>query len=190
MRMSREPIILASQWLVLALVIERPSHAYEIGIRYERRFGSFAPTAQNAAYKALDRLSEHGLVTSSIAVRAPGGRGAHGMHTIYKASPAGIQEHRRWLVASIRPRHWRTELLAKIATGAVLGRGGLLTLVGLYEQMTVAHGQQIVAPPQDESVEGLVALIRELIAQEQRAIIAAQLDWAKDARDQLQRIGA
>lgn len=178
------PLTLPSQWLVLALVMERSSHAYEIGTRYKRRFGSFAPTAQNAVYVALDRLAERGFVTEAIST---GTSNRRNRRVIYIATSAGIEAHRRWLLSSIQPTRWRTELLARIATGGALKRSELLALVNIYEQMLVASAQQIDVPPQIEEREANnVVMLRRLAAREQLAIARAQLRWVKAARVRLQ----
>lgn len=194
LRVTHEPsaqrsLALPAHWLVLALVIERPSYAYELGTRYERHFASFAPTAPNAVYKSLDRLCDHNLVTSAPEMHAQGRRS---IRVVYKATQAGVEAHRHWLLSEIRPRHWREELLARIATGTTLRRGELLTLVDLYEHMTADHSQQIDKPPSttDEQADSLSALIRQLVAQEQDAINSAQLAWVEQAKDQIRRLPA
>jgi DNA-binding PadR family transcriptional regulator len=184
---KKRPITLPSRWLVLALVIERPSHAYEIGARYKRQFGSFAPMDSNGVYGALDRLVEHALVIPTVAGPL-GGRGTHSRRVVYEPTHAGPAAHKRWLLSSVRKRHWRPELLARIATGAVLTPSELLALINLYEQLTVVHSQQIPPPPQTHSdeLDGLAILVRQLVAEEQNAVISAQLNWVKKVRDRLQ----
>lgn len=194
MRVTHEPSAqrspaLPAHWLVLALVIERPGHAYELGARYQRHFASFAPTAPNAVYKTLDRLSEHNLVTSAPATHVQSRRS---IRVIYEATQAAVEAHRRWLLSEIRPRHWREELLARLATGRNLRRGELLTLIDLYEQMTAEHSQQIDKPPSatDEETDSSGALVRQLVAQEQDAINSVQLAWVEQAKDHIRRLPA
>jgi DNA-binding PadR family transcriptional regulator len=47
---------------VLALVIEQPSHAYELWKRYERRFGDFMPVLTSRIYKTVKQLSDAALI--------------------------------------------------------------------------------------------------------------------------------
>lgn len=173
--------MLPSQWLALALVIEKSSHAYELGTRYEQRFASFAPTGPSAIYKSLERLRRHDFVTS--APRNGGGRSAQ---AVYTATLDGTDAHRQWLVSRVRPQYWRVEMLARIATGATLGRDGLLKLIDKYEKMASAHEETIEALPAGAgSDRQLRLLVRRLVAQEQKAITTVQLDWAKHASQQL-----
>lgn len=185
---ARLPLTRVSHWLVLSLVIERASHAYGIGARYAQRFGSFAPTATNAVYQTLNRLSEHNFVASSPEThvrRRP-------VRVIYKATQAGVEARRRWHLSSIYSRDWRTDLLARIATGTTLSRDELLTLIRLYEQMTLEHIQQIYKPPiaTDEDADSPAVLIGQLLAEEQAAIASAQLAWAENAKGQAQHFHA
>lgn len=190
---ARDPRLkLPAHWLILWLVIERASHAYEIGARYERRFGSFAPTPHNSVYKTLDRLYDLGFVYASPATASPL-RGPRSLRTIYTATPEGVEAHSQWRLSKIRPRHWRVELLARLATAAGLKRTELLTLIGLYEQMAIDHGEQIEparasAPRAPAPSSGALSqVIGQLVYSEQRAITNAQLAWVRAAREQLQR---
>ncbi len=47
---------------VLGLVIEKPSHGYEIGQRFERRFGGFLSVGRSSIYAALASLMEAALI--------------------------------------------------------------------------------------------------------------------------------
>lgn len=49
-------------WLILGLVIDEPSHGYEISRRYESRFGELVPLTVPRVYAALDRLRDDGLI--------------------------------------------------------------------------------------------------------------------------------
>jgi DNA-binding PadR family transcriptional regulator len=168
-----------SHWLVLALVMERSSHAYEIGDRYRRRFGSFAPTAPNAVYGTCDRLFDRGFIAESLVAQHPRRRGRR---VIYRATPEGILAHRRWLLSSIKPAFWRVELLARIGTSSALRRSELLALLSLYEQMIRQHNRGIYAPQPLAAQEDP----RQLIAYEQLATTTAQLNWVKTTRARLQ----
>lgn len=179
------PLTLPSQWLVLALVIERSSHAYEIGTHYKQHFDSFAPMAPNAVYAALDRLVERDFVAGSSSAITSSPR--RNRRVIYTATSAGTAAHRRWLSSSIKPTRWRTELLARLATAGALKRSELLALISIYEQLLIASAQQIDLPRRIEDQEAdNVVLVRRLVAHEQLAIARAQLHWIKAARARLQ----
>lgn len=65
-------------WLVLALVIERPSYGYELAARYDRRFAAFLPLGAGNVYSSLDQLERYKLITQQHSVELRATRGARG----------------------------------------------------------------------------------------------------------------
>lgn len=82
----------------------------------------------------------------------------------------------------------RRELLARIATGQTLGRQKLLELVDRYRQMSWMQLRRIeLASLTASNVVGDPAdLARQLVADEQTAVVGAQLAWANDASELLE----
>lgn len=116
-------------WLVLALVIEKPSHGYEIDRRYEARFGAFLPLSTSRVYEALRRLNRMGLI-ERIALRPEGhSRKQHGLRQSYRAKRAGVQAYRGWAAERMRDDPQRVEILARVASVGLLGVDALVDVV-------------------------------------------------------------
>src|ERR1700730_774268 len=92
-----EDLISPAAWLVLALLIEQPSHGYEISQRYQRRFGSFMPLSVPRVYGALDRLRDAGMIESVAPRRSQSTSKQERMRRSYRATDHGVQGYRRWL---------------------------------------------------------------------------------------------
>jgi DNA-binding PadR family transcriptional regulator len=101
--------------IVLGLVVEQPSHCYELDRRLAKRFGS-ADYAQGMASKTIKRLLSEGLVSPVEGGRllATGTAGRADV-TVYEATPAGVKRFREWMWASVAAPPVREELHAKIA---------------------------------------------------------------------------
>jgi DNA-binding PadR family transcriptional regulator len=170
-------------WLVLALVIERPSYGYELAARYERRFAAFLPLGAGSVYSSLDKLERYEMIAQhSIELRAT--RGARGKRAYYEATLKGVNEHAAWLRSPIKDERWKTELLARIATATSIGTAGLRELVDDYEQHALTDFERAaqLLPAQDEPIEGVRVLLITLISQEQRMKCVAEQRWAQTAR--------
>jgi DNA-binding PadR family transcriptional regulator len=82
------------QWLLLALVIEQPSHAYEVGKRYQARFESILPRSLSRVYDALKRLEARGMIEPApVEITRP--QHATRARTC-RATDAGRTAYRRW----------------------------------------------------------------------------------------------
>ncbi len=87
---------------VLGLVIEKPSHGYEIGQRFDRRFGGFLSVGRSSIYAALASLMDAGLI-EKMAGRSTTGvsRGAKAGAS-YRATAPGARAYREWLAERVR----------------------------------------------------------------------------------------
>ena len=171
-------------WLVLALVIERPSYGYELAARYERRFATFLPLGAGNVYSSLDKLEGYKMIAQQHSVELRATRGARGKRAYYEATLNGVNEHAAWLRSPIREEQWKTELLARIATATSIGTAGLRELVDDYEQHALKDFECAtqLLPDQDEPIEDVPALLITLISQERRMKCVAEQRWADTAR--------
>jgi len=173
----RRPARRLSHHLVLALVIERPSTPDGIFRRYESRFGAFAPElAAVAIPRVLCQLADAGHISSSDDESRP-----------VLCTATGTDAHKQWLLSEIDPADWRRELLARIATGAVLGRDFLWELIGHYRAMAwddLCRLQSTTRTSIGTAAEA-ANLARQCVADEQAATRGAQLAWAEDTLNAL-----
>jgi|GEM_PF-1856579 len=175
-------------WLVLALLIEQPSHGYEIKQRYERRFGSFLPMSVPRLYGALDRLRDAGMIELIAAQPAkPAGR-QHLMRRSYRASDAGVEAYHRWVAERMSDDPQRLELLGRITSAGLLGIDAVLDVIDRYQRECM---EQLRALPTgsdelDAGESSLEQLTDTLLADQRRRELRARNDWALYARGVLE----
>jgi DNA-binding PadR family transcriptional regulator len=115
------PELSLSDWAVLAIVTERPTHGWPIvlELRADGALGRVWTVARAVVYRSLTTLTSEGLIEAFG--EAPGRRGPQ--RTIVRATRAGHAALRRWLDAPVaHVRDVRTELLLKLAVLARAGR--------------------------------------------------------------------
>lgn len=170
-------------WLVLGLVIEQPSHGYEIAQRYEARFGWLLPISGSSVYAALERLRGDGLVEEMAEEEPVGDARSRGRRCL-RATGLGARSYRRWLAGRMRDNPQRFELLGRLASTAVLGVRGAIDVLERFEGECVRELKEL--PLLDERVGAgecdAGELARWLAVDRERRALRADLDWAADAR--------
>lgn len=171
-------------WLVLALLMEQPSHGYELSQRYDERFGSFAALSVPRIYAALDRLRDAGMIEPMPLDTGRTVPKQHLMRRSYRATAAGVAAYRNWVAERMRDDPQRPQLLARIASAGWLGLEGVLAVIDRYERACVEELQGLA--PDDERLQAgecsLEELTGYLVADQQRRELRARRDWAVHAR--------
>lgn len=170
-------------WLVLGLLIERPSHGYELKQRYEERFFRWLPTSGSSIYNALDRLREEGLAESFEVELERAQRPRERMRHHHRATVAGVAAYRSWISELMTDGFERSELLGRIASSGMIALPELLAIVDRYAEECL---QEIRALPIAD-LAGLpersaTELSEMLVLERQRRELQAQLDWSTWAR--------
>jgi DNA-binding PadR family transcriptional regulator len=181
---TRSPVA----WLVLGLLIERPSHGYELSQRYEERFGSFAAMSVPRVYAALDRLRDNDMIEAVALDTAKPVPKQHMMRRSYRVTPAGVEAYRAWVAERMREDPQRPQLLARIASAGSLGLDGVLDVIDRYERACL---EELQALPTDtrELEDGhfdAEQLAHFLITDQQRRELNARREWAVHARGLVQ----
>lgn len=170
-------------WLVLLLVIEKPSHGYEIAQRYEERFGWLLPISSSRVYAALERLRADGLVEGVAERQAFADARSRGRRRL-RATRRGAEAYRSWLARRMRDNAQRFELLGQLASVAVLGLRGAVDVLDRFEHECISELKRL--PLVDERVAAgqcdAGELAQSLAADRQRRVLRADLDWAAEAR--------
>ena len=93
--MTKDRELSPSDWTVLALVAEKPTHGWAISTQLARggEIGSIWALGRPLVYHALERLESSGLIKTTGLER--GARGPH--RVMYAATPSGRREVRDWL---------------------------------------------------------------------------------------------
>jgi len=170
----------AVNWALLGLVIERPSYAYELALRFERTYdGALSLSSVSHVYTALATLRARGLVEE-----IPGPRPTSRSRRRYRASELGLAEHAAWLVEQVGEERRRQRVL--IAQLGALARSPERAGAALdaYEQACIAEIADAPAAGSDEG-PGTTRLVARLIGEDTRLTIAARLRWVQYARAQL-----
>jgi DNA-binding PadR family transcriptional regulator len=173
---------------VLALVIEQPSHGYEVWQRFEARFGGLFDVGSSRIYQAVDALLAEGLI--EVLPGAPDGSRRQ-PRPRYRATADGARAYRGWLAEELHGDPARLELNRRLLATAADDAAALLDVVDRYEQACLdemAALRTAAAPPPSAPAPGDVgATVRDrLLAEERRLVLEARLKWILFARRQLQ----
>jgi DNA-binding PadR family transcriptional regulator len=175
---------------VLGLVIEKPSHGYEIGQRFDRRFGGFLSVGRSSIYAALASLMEAGLIEKMSGRSTTGvSRGAKAGAS-YRATPRGARAYRAWLAERVRNDPQRVEMLGRMTLAGVHSVEAALDFIGRYERECVREAQELTRPlgDADEERDGISGVVERLLIEERRRMIDAQLGWITYARAELRAV--
>lgn len=175
---------------VLGLVIEKPSHGYEIGQRFERRFGGFLSVGRSSIYAALGSLMDAALI-EKMSTRSTTGvsRGAKAGAS-YRATASGARAYRSWLAERVRNDPQRVEMLGRMTLAGVHSVEAALDFIGRYEHECVREAQELARPGDSaaSACGGISGLVERLLIEERRRIIDAQLAWITYARAELRAV--
>ncbi len=168
-------------WGLLGLIIERPSYAYELAMRFERTYdGLIALSAVSHVYTALANLRDRGLVED-----VPGSRPEPRSKRYYQASALGEEEHAQWLVGQVAQERKRQRVLSVQLGALSQDPERAIAVLDEYEQACLA--EIAAAPPggAEQQGPGVTRLVARLAGEETRLSVAAKLKWAQYARAQL-----
>jgi DNA-binding PadR family transcriptional regulator len=181
-RQQPTPMRSPVNWALLGLIVERPTYAYDLAQRFERRFGEVLTLSNiGHAYTALGALGERGLVEE-----IPGTRAGRQPKPRYRATPLGLEEYRAWLVAQAGEARRHHQLFV-LALGALAGeRSEALAVLSRYEQAWLMEGMRTpIGRDPDTPVDRVSALLGRLIEEDNRLSVGARLEWIEYARQQL-----
>jgi DNA-binding PadR family transcriptional regulator len=172
-------------WALLGLIIERPSYAYDLAQRFERRYGQALPLSNvGHIYTALGVLGDRGLVEE-----IPGTRQGRQPRPRYRATEQGFAEYRDWLVGQVCEDHRRRELFV-LALAPLTGETGqLLEVIARCEQALLRAGMSTPIARAQETPDALSTLMRELISEDSRLAVGARLAWIEYVRQELEKLG-
>lgn len=172
-------------WLLLGLVIERPSYGHELFQRYERIYGALiAVSGSSHIYSALDALEARGLI-ERFDVETGGDRQPKPHH---RATAVGVHDYEQWLVKRIDFERQRHELLARqLGVFARSPTVGLRVLERLEQRCLEGSGQVSALagrlPPgsRDE-------LVDDLVNERLRIAVGGTLAWLRHAIDRFEAL--
>jgi DNA-binding PadR family transcriptional regulator len=139
---------------VLALLVEGPSHGYELKSRFEAAVGpQWGGLNVGHLYQILDRLERDGFVTKSHVAQSD-----RPDKTRYTLTPPGLEELEGWATSAwVRTSGFRDELFLKLFGAARLGRLG--EFVAAQRQTYVSELGGLTRQRRRHAGDPLVALL-------------------------------
>jgi len=104
---------LSTKHVVLGLMIERPGYGYGLQQQFAERLG-FLHLAESSIYKTIERLEADGWVEET-GVRRPDARHRGAQRVLYRVTPEGVVQFKRWMAQPSDRAVVRDELHAKLA---------------------------------------------------------------------------
>jgi DNA-binding PadR family transcriptional regulator len=179
------PMHSSVNWALLGLVIERPSYAYELAHRFDRTYsGVLALSSVSHVYTALATLKSRLLIEE-----LPGTRVGRQPRTRYRATAAGVEGYREWLVAQVGEDRRRQQLFVLQIAALTRSPQMALTVMQGYEQACLAEASRLpIAGESGADLDGGSALRARLIAEDSRLAVGAKLAWIEYARRELKAL--
>lgn len=173
-----------ADWLVLGLVIERPSHGYEIAQRYQGRFDWFLSISGSRVYAALDRLHAGGLIEEIPDEEVEGRGDARSRNRRrFRARRLGVEAFRHWVAQRMRDDQQQARLLAQVASTAMLGTDSALEVLNHFENRCGREMSRLPLLDRGLVHDGSFGdVVNSMVVDWMRRRISADLDWAQDAR--------
>jgi DNA-binding PadR family transcriptional regulator len=114
----------------LALIVERPSHGYELTSRLNRRLGPTWQIEPKQIYPILDDLTRAGLVTFS---GEPNPGRPRQLRVVYHPTERAPEALHRWLRSELELAPLRPDVIARIASATPGDAQQLLRVLDEYE---------------------------------------------------------
>lgn len=172
-------------WALLGLIIERPSYAYDLAQRFERRYGSALPLSNvGHVYTALGVLGERAFVEE-----IPGTREGRQPRPRYRATDFGRTQYRQWLIGQAAEDRRRHQLFV-LALAALAGAPQeALEVMDGYEQAWLREGMATpISGGEPSSADAISALLGRLIDEGHRLTVGSKLAWIEYVRQELCRL--
>jgi DNA-binding PadR family transcriptional regulator len=167
-------------WMVLGLVIERPSYGYELLQRYRRAYGEMLPlTGVNQVYDALDALKRRSLIEQTRDVPASTPTRRPKPH--YRATESGLRAYEEWLLIQLEEERQRSRQFARQL--AMLEPGAALEVLDEYERAWLTEADE--ASPAETTRE---ALAERLVEGEEQTALEVRIAWIEYARNELKTL--
>lgn len=172
-------------WALLGLIIERPSYAYDLAQRFERRYGAVLPLSNiGHVYTALGALAGRALIEE-----IPGTREGRQPKPHYRATPLGAGEYREWLVGQVGEDRRRNQLFVFALAALMSEPDRVMEVMAGYEQACLAEGMRTpIAGSPEGAPDSSTALLGRLSEEENRLAVGAKLEWVEYARQELRKL--
>ncbi|MBS1868898.1 MAG: PadR family transcriptional regulator [Actinobacteria bacterium] len=165
---------------VLSVVIERPGHGYDIGVRFVSRYYPLYRTTVQNVYTNLRRLREAGFIEPIDLEDEPP---SHGQirKASFRATAEGARSFRGWLASPMPAETARRELFTRLRALRPDDYGSMLRLLDRFEEAVLGSiGFISAAEP--------LTVVDNLAREDHEAAIEGALRWSAAAREQLRAL--
>lgn len=172
-------------WTLLGLIIERPSYAYDLAQRFERRYRDVLPLSNvGHVYTALGALAGRAMIEE-----IPGTREGRQPKPHYRATPLGVTEYREWLIGQVGEDRRRNQMFV-LALGALTNEPEQVReVMAGYERACLSEGMRTpIAASGETGADSAMALVGRLGDEENRLAVGAKLEWVEYARQELGKL--
>jgi DNA-binding PadR family transcriptional regulator len=174
-----------SAWLVLGLIIQRPSHGYELYQRFER-LGAFLSLSRSSLYAVLERLHRTQMIEEiDLEPVGPASRKGDSRRS-YRATALGASAYRRWVAERIAEDPYWTQVMGQVACASLLGLGDLANVVDRFEGDSLREMKALPTSDPEQAPLSVESLVEALILDKRRREMRARIDWATYARHAIQ----
>lgn len=135
---------LSTKHVVLGLMIDRPSYGYGLQQQIAERLG-FLELAESAVYKTIERLEQDGWV-EEVGEKQVGRTRRGAPRVLYRATPKGVEQFRRWMAGPSDRAVLRDELQTKLALAEPTDLPQLLEMAEAQAQQCLAELAQLTRP--------------------------------------------
>jgi DNA-binding PadR family transcriptional regulator len=172
-----------TRYAILGLLLRRPSHGYELAVRFGELFGPGWEINRGQVYDMVHTLEAKGLVE-----RVPGSGAETGRRSQrYRATEKGERAFADWLSApASRPRPHRDTLYLKVALAGPHDASHLLESIAVQEQACVDR-LRAYAEPARPNADGWEALARDVIDEATSTQLHGELEWLAKMRARIER---
>jgi len=136
---------LSTRHVVLGLMIDRPSYGYGLQQQVAERLG-FLELAESAIYKTIERLEADGWV-EEVGEKQAGRTRRGAPRVLYRATPEGTEQFKRWMEEPCDRAVVRDELHAKLALADPTDLPQLLEMAEAQSRACLAELAALNRPP-------------------------------------------
>jgi DNA-binding PadR family transcriptional regulator len=128
---------LSTKHVVLGLMMDRASYGYSLQQQIAERLG-FLGLAESAVYKTIERLEQDGWIEEAGEKQV--GRTRRGApRVLYRATPEGVEQFRRWMAEPTDRSVLRDELQVKLVLSSPADLPQLLEMAETQAQTCLAE---------------------------------------------------
>jgi DNA-binding PadR family transcriptional regulator len=172
----------------LGLVIERPSHGYQLARRFDEVYGdALALSDRHNVYRMLRALHADGLIEEAPPSAEEKPAPNRQPKPQYRATAKGVSAYQKWLVSQMKEQRAHQRRFALQLS--MLDPGTALSVIERYEQECLRDaGEPAEAEQIAPSAGDAVGVAHRLADADERLALEVRLTWIAYARSELQAL--